>query len=68
MQSPKKKKVFSFKKVFDLGALKETVIGFAVTTTIHGFRYLYEGRNLCERLSWFVVISLCFTFAGNVDF
>ena len=35
-------------------------------TTVHGFRYLIEGRNLCEIAVWIVVITFCFTltFAG----
>ena len=62
-QSPIKRKV-SVKKMFTLSNIKETLVGFALTTTIHGFRYLYEGRNLFEKLSWFITISLCFFFAG----
>ena len=35
-------------------------------TTVHGFRYLIEGRNLCEIAVWIIVITFCFTltFAG----
>ena len=35
-------------------------------TTVHGFRYLIEGRNLCEIAVWVIVITFCFTltFAG----
>ena len=30
-------------------------------TSAHGFRYLIDGRNICEIAVWIVVISLCFT-------
>ena len=35
-------------------------------TTVHGFRYLVEGRNICEIGVWNIVISFCFllTFFG----
>ena len=30
-------------------------------TTVHGFRYLIEGRNICEIAAWIIVITFCFT-------
>ena len=30
-------------------------------TTAHGFRYLIEGRNICEIAAWIIVITFCFT-------
>ena len=30
-------------------------------TTVHGFRYLIDGRNLCEIVVWVIVIAFCFT-------
>ena len=35
-------------------------------TTVHGLRYLIEGRNLCEVAVWGIIITLGFTlsFAG----
>ena len=30
-------------------------------TTVHGLRYLSEGRNVFERLFWFCIISAGFT-------
>ena len=32
-------------------------------TTIHGLRYLVEGRNICEIAIWSIVIAFCFTMA-----
>ena len=33
-------------------------------TTVHGFRYLIEGRNICEIAVWVIVIAFCFTMAS----
>ena len=33
-------------------------------TTIHGLRYLSEGKSIFEKLVWFLVISISFSFAG----
>ena len=30
-------------------------------TTVHGFRYLIDGRNVCETVVWIIVIAICFT-------
>ena len=37
-------------------------------TTVHGFRYLVDGRNVCETVVWSIVISFCFvlTFFGII--
>ena len=32
-------------------------------TTIHGLRYLVDGRNICEIAIWSIVIAVCFTIA-----
>ena len=37
---------------------KETISAYLVQTTIHGCRYLYEGRNWIEKLSWMLIIGL----------
>ena len=41
--------------------LKENISTYLVTTTIHGCRYLYEGRNWIEKLSWMLIIGLSFS-------
>ena len=43
--------------------LKENIETYLVTTTIHGFRYLYEGRDWAERICWAVVLGLSFSAA-----
>ena len=44
--------------------LKQNVITYLVTTTIHGCRYLYDGQSRTEKLAWLVIICSCF--AGAV--
>ena len=43
--------------------LKENIETYLVTTTIHGFRYLYEGRDWAEKICWAVVLALSFSVA-----
>ena len=46
--------------------LKDFKVGFhqyLKETTVHGFRYLIDGRNICEIAVWFIVITFCFTIA-----
>ena len=35
-------------------------------TTVHGFRYVVEGRNRCEKLFWIVLIITGFIFSGQI--
>ena len=44
--------------------LKENIETYLVTTTIHGFRYLYEGRDWAEKICWAVI--LCLSLIGSV--
>ena len=32
-------------------------------TTVHGLRYLVEGRNVFEKAAWSIVITFCFVMA-----
>ena len=32
-------------------------------TTVHGLRYLVEGRNVLEKAAWSIVIAFCFVMA-----
>ena len=43
--------------------LKKDLIGYFSETTVHGFRYVVEGRNIFERLLWVVFIVLGFSFS-----
>ena len=49
-----------------LANFKFSVDQYLRETTVHGFRYLVEGRNVCEIIVWSIVISFCFvlTFFG----
>ena len=40
------------------------VKGYLQETTVHGFRYVVEGRTVPERLAWVVAILLAFAYAS----
>ena len=46
--------------------VKENVINYLLTTTIHGLRYLYDGRNWVEKIVWLIIILGCFTGCFNL--
>ena len=52
------------KSSYNWNSLKQNVITYLVTTTIHGCRYLYDGQSRTEKLAWLVIICSCF--AGAV--
>ena len=41
--------------------MKNNAIEYFSETTVHGFKYLAEGRNTYEKLAWLVVIIVGFT-------
>ena len=43
---------------------QENISSYLVTTTIHGLRYLYEGQNWMEKITWFLVIAA--SIAGSI--
>ena len=57
-------KLKGFKKIKK--ELKNTLIGYFSETTIHGFRYVIEGRNILERLVWIVFIAIGFAFSISI--
>ena len=46
--------------------IKENVINYLLTTTIHGLRYLYDGRNWVEKFVWLIIILCCFAGCFNL--
>ena len=46
--------------MFNFEHTKNILINFLVTTPIHGFRYLHEGRSFLEKLIWMLVIGSSF--------
>ena len=48
--------------------LKKDLVGYFTETTVHGFRYVVEGRNNFERLAWMLFIFFGFTYAGHTVF
>ena len=45
------------------GEAKKTLVDYFKETTVHGFRYIVEGRNVLERLIWGIVILFGFVFS-----
>lgn len=43
-----------------LQGLKNDVVGYFSETTVHGFKYVVQGRNIYERLAWLIVIAIGF--------
>lgn len=41
---------------------RKNLVDYFSQTTVHGFRYIVEGRNILERLIWFVCIVSCFVY------
>ena len=48
--------------------MKEDLRGYFSETTVHGFRYVVEGRNLLERLAWIGFIICCFAYSAYTVF
>ena len=44
------------------------LIEYLEQTTIHGLRYLSEGKGVFEKLIWLVIITISFCFAGYLIF
>ena len=44
--------------------LKADVVAYFTETTVHGFRYVVQGRNMAERTVWVVLILLGFGYSG----
>ena len=46
--------------------LKKELFGYFTETTVHGFRYIIEGRNRVERAIWGIFIFFGFFYSGMV--
>ena len=46
--------------------VKNAISSYFSETTVHGFRYVAEGANLCEKLFWGLLISFGFVFSGGI--
>ena len=42
---------------------RKTLVDYFKETTVHGFRYIVEGRNFFERLIWGIVILFGFSYS-----
>ena len=47
-------------------SFKNASTHFLLSSTIHGLRYWHEGRNICEKLAWFLAVSACFGLASYI--
>ena len=61
----KKRKIGKKKR---LKELKDDIIGYFSETTVHGFKYVVQGRNIYERLVWSVVIVVGFALCAALIF
>ena len=46
--------------------VKGAISSYFSETTVHGFRYVAEGANICEKVFWGVLISVGFVFSGTI--
>ena len=46
--------------------VKNAITSYFSETTVHGFRYVAEGENICEKLFWGLLISVGFVFSGAI--
>lgn len=45
---------------------KKSLVDYFSETTVHGFRYIVEGRNLLERLIWVAIITFGFLYCFHI--
>ena len=45
------------------GEAKQNLVGYFSQTTVHGFRYIVQGRNLFERVIWILFILFGFVYS-----
>jgi hypothetical protein len=43
-----------------------SITGYLSGATVHGFRYIVEGRNKCEKFFWIALIITSFIMSGNI--
>ena len=49
-----------------LSGTKRALNSYFRETTVHGFRYVAEGENICEKMVWVVIIVLGFLLSGAI--
>ena len=49
-----------------LSAFQKAVGSYFRETTVHGFRYVVEGENICEKAFWVTVIIVGFILSGYI--
>lgn len=48
--------------------IRQDIYSYFSETTVHGFRYVVEGRNSFEKLFWIIVITAGFILSGLIIF
>ena len=51
-----------------MSRVRRDVYDYFTTTTVHGFRYVVEGHNICEKLFWIVLIVIGFSCSFKIIF
>ena len=51
-----------------LSEIKRAIYSYFSETTVHGFRYVAEGGNIYEKLSWVILIIIGFILSGCIIF
>ena len=50
----------------EIAEAKKAVSSYFRETTVHGFRYVAEGENLCEKLFWIILIIVGFIISSCI--
>ena len=51
---------------YGIAEAKEAVSSYFSETTVHGFRYVAEGENICEKLFWIILIIVGFIISSCI--
>ena len=49
-----------------ISQIRQDVYSYFSETTVHGFRYVVEGKNLFEKMFWFLLIIIGFLISGII--
>ena len=55
-------------KMINMFQIRQDIYSYFSETTVHGFRYVVEGRNIVEKMFWIIVIAIGFIISSFIVF